>query len=89
MINWRSIAELGPPLEDKKYLVTDGKDISTTDAKLSRDYRGGGPPIVTFTGWSGDDNTVEYNECCSGTVRFEMNPTHWCPIDELNLPEVK
>lgn len=88
MINWRSIAELGPPLEDKKYLVTDGKDISTTDVKLNCDYRGG-PPIVTFKGWRGDDNTFEDNSCCSGTVMFAMEPTHWCPIEELTLPEVK
>jgi hypothetical protein len=89
MINWRSIAELGLPTDNnKKYLVTDGKDISTTGMYGITHFKGDGNPTFTFTDWSGDDNTCEYNDCCSGIVRFEMKPTHWCPIDELTLPIV-
>ncbi len=78
MINWRDIKTVGFPTDMyKKYLVTDGKDISTSDISTNNGK---------FVDWKGDDNTGEDNQCCSGTKYFEMLPTHWCPIDELNLP---
>lgn len=78
MINWREIMSVGFPTDiNKKYLVTDGKDISTSDISTNNGK---------FVDWSGDDNTGEDNQCCSGTRYFAMNPTHWSPIDELNLP---
>ncbi len=87
MINWRSIEKDGLPTNgSKKYIVTDGKDISTSDVRGTTRFKGDGNPIFTFEGWSGDDNTFDDNQCCSGTRMFEMKPTHWCPIDELNLP---
>jgi len=86
-INWRSIKDVGYPTNtNKKYLVTDGKDISTSDIYGSTLYKGDGNPVFTFKGWSGDDNTWEDNSCCSGTRMFELVPTHWCPVDEIPLP---
>jgi hypothetical protein len=80
MINWRSIEEVGYPKKDNKtYLVTDGKYISTTDIHGSTHFKGDGNPTFTFIGWSGDDS-------CSGERIFDMKPTHWCPTDEINLP---
>jgi len=87
MINWRSIAEVGTPTDsNKKYLVTDGHDISTSDIYGRTLYRGVGESTFTFKGWSGDDNTYDDNQCCSGERMFDLEPTHWCPTDELNLP---
>ena len=86
MINWRKIADVGNPTEDKTYLVTDGTEISTSDIKISILFKGDGNPIKTFKGWDGDLNTYEDNGCCAGTRMFNMTPTHWCPTDELNLP---
>lgn len=87
MIDWRNIEEVGYPKDsNKKYLVTDGKDISTTDIAGSTLFKGDGNPVFTFKYWSGDDNTWEDNQCCSGERMFDMKPTHWCPVDELNLP---
>lgn len=83
MINWRCIKIHGFPTEDKKYLVTDGIDVSTSDASINRDYVTGKSKFIK---WIGDDNNVEINECCSGTPFFDLTPTHWCPIDEINLP---
>jgi hypothetical protein len=87
MINWRSIKEVGTPDNTHiKYLVTDGKDISTSGIYGSTLFKGDGNPVFTFKGWDGDDNTWEDNSCCSGTRVFDMAPTHWCPIDEIALP---
>lgn len=87
MINWRNIEKVGFPTDQhEKYIVTDGKDISTTDIYGTTRFKGDGNPKFTFEGWSGDDNTQEYNDCCSGKRVFEMIPTHWCPARELNLP---
>jgi len=86
MINWRCIKTDGFPTEsNKKYLVTDGKDISTSDASIDKNYATG---KTKFNNWTGDDNTWEDNSCCSGTRVFDLVPTHWCPIDELNLPNL-
>jgi hypothetical protein len=86
-INWRSIQDDGLPTDtNKKYLVTDGKDISTSDIYGSTHFKGDGNPTFTFKGWGGDDNTWEDNSCCSGTRVFDMQPTHWCPTDEIALP---
>lgn len=87
MINWRSIKEVDNPTDgNKTYLVTDGKDISTTEISIRTDFKGDGNPRKTFLGWSGDPCTYEDNSCCSGTREFDMIPTHWCPTDEINLP---
>jgi hypothetical protein len=87
MINWRCIAEVGFPTDgNKTYLVTDGTDISTTEAGGQTDYRGDGKPTFKFKEWVGDDNTGEDNSCCSGERYFDMCPTHWCPTDEIKLP---
>jgi hypothetical protein len=87
MINWRNIKTDGLPTNgNKKYLVTDGKDISTSGVEGITNYNGT-TPIFTFKKWCGDDNTGEDNGCCSGTPYFDLTPTHWCPTDELNLPE--
>ena len=80
MINWRS----GLPTDfSKKYLVSDGKDISTSTISTRKDYETG---EIKFREWVGDDNTYEHNECCSGTPCFDLTVCYWCPIDELNLP---
>lgn len=87
MINWRSIKEIGlPTKDDQKYLVTDGKDISTSTCDILKNYNTG---ESRFLNWEGDDNTHEENSCCYGTKVFIMNVTHWCPISELNLPLAK
>jgi hypothetical protein len=87
MINWRSIKEVGTPDNiHTKYLVTDGKDISTSGIYGSTLFKEDGKPVFTFKGWDGDDNTWEDNSCCSGPRVFDMAPTHWCPIDEIGLP---
>jgi len=81
MINWRSIKEVGHPMDsNKSYLVTNGKDISTTNVSI---YSG----TKKFNKWTGDENTYEDNQCCSGTPMFDLIPTHWCPTDEINLPQ--
>lgn len=86
-INWRSIKEVGFPLDaNKKYLVTDGKDISTSEIRTRTLYKEGEQPLTKFIDWKGDENTSEDNSCCSGEICFLMDPTHWCPIDEINLP---
>jgi len=85
MINWRSIKVDGHPTdENKTYLVTDGREISTSDIDVSRYY--GDNPRVEFRGWTGDENTYENNECCSGERVFDLVPTHWCLTDEIGLP---
>ena len=90
MINWRKIKDVGFPTDgNKKYLVTDGKDISTTTIAVEHSVKEGESLKTTFTDWVGDDNTYEDNSCCSGIQCFSMTPTHWCPIDELNLPDSK
>lgn len=87
MINWRSIKEVGVPKDDTiSYLVTDGDDISTSGIEYSKNY---GTGVTHFIRWSGDQNTWEDNQCCSGTPIFDLIPTHWCPITELNLPKNK
>ena len=87
MINWRSIKEVGNQTDgNKTYLVTDGKDISTTEIAIRTHFKGDCNPTSTFLGWSGDSFTYEDNSCCSGTRGYDMIPTHWCPTDEINLP---
>ena len=86
MINWRSIKEVGCPTDEhKSYLVTDGKEISTSDIDVNR-YYGGDNPRSEFRGWTGDGFTYEDNSCCSGERIYDMRPTHWCPTDEIELP---
>jgi hypothetical protein len=88
MINWRCIADVGNPTDSHKtYLVSDGIDISTSNVTGITYYRGDGNPKFTFKGWIGDEYTYEDNSCCSGTRMFDMTPTHWCPTDELELPQ--
>jgi hypothetical protein len=88
MINWRKISDVGFPTDPhKKYLVTDGEDISTTDIGGNTRFKGDGNPTFTFKSWTGDDNTYEDNSCCSGIRMFDMTPTHWCPTDEIELPK--
>ena len=83
MIKWRSIKEFGYPTDtNKKYLVTDGKDISTS---VVTNYFNTVERVKKLK-FTGDDNTYEDNSCCSGTQMFDLTETHWCPIDELNLP---
>jgi len=101
MVKWRSISKIGYPTDmNKKYLVSDGKDISTSNISGKMHFKGDGNPTFTFTewlgddntyeynDWLGDDNTYEYNDCYSGVVIFDMKPTHWSPIEEVNLPEL-
>ena len=84
MINWRSIREVGHPTDcNKSYLVTDGKDVSTTNVSITTFYNTG---KTSFNKWTGDENTYEDNQCCSGTPMFDLIPTHWCPTDEIELP---
>mgnify|MGYP006901792388 CR=1 FL=1 len=78
MIQWRNIKDVGYPTNsNKSYLVTDGKEISTSNIYTTN---------KTFMGWAGDENTYEDNQCCSGIPMFDLIPTHWCPTDEINLP---
>ena len=87
MINWRNIEEVGNPTDPHMtYLVTDGKEMATTQIYSSTRFKGGEPPITTFKGWKGDENTQEDNDCCSGPLKLLITPTHWCPTNEINLP---
>jgi len=86
MINWRSIKDVGFPTEGfKTYLVTDGTEIATTSVTGITTFKGESKSFK-FQGWIGDENTGEDNQCCSGTRYFDLVPTHWCPTDEINLP---
>ena len=69
---------------NKSYLVTNWKDISTTNVSITTYYNTG---TKKFNKWTGDENTYEDNQCCSGTPMFDLIPTHWCPTDEINLPQ--
>jgi hypothetical protein len=83
-MNWRDISKVGPPLDcNKTYLVTDGKECSTTNIRVIKNYNTG---EATFKGWTGDDNTYEDNQCCHGPTMFALTPTHWIPTDEIPLP---
>lgn len=87
MINWRKIEEVGYPLDDNKtYLTTDGREISTSDIIVRYSCEDG---VMTqkFIRWRGDENTYEDNSCFSGELYFHLRPTHWCPTDEIELPE--
>jgi hypothetical protein len=84
MINWRTIKEVGYPTDsNKSYLVTDRKDVSTSNVSIQKNYNTG---ETKFNKWTGDENTYEENPCCSGTPMFDLTPTHWCPTDEIELP---
>lgn len=83
-MNWRDISKVGVPLDtSKSYLVTDGKECSTTNIDVKTNCNTG---EKTFLKWTGDENTYEYNECCSGERMFGLIPTHWIPTDEIPLP---
>lgn len=83
-MKWRSIKEAGMPINsNKSYLVTDGINISTTDISITKNHSTG---ETKFNGWTGDENTYEDNQCCSGESMFDMEPTHWIPTDEIELP---
>lgn len=87
MINWRDIKTDGFPTDvNKKYLVTDGIEISTTEISGITKYNVNNTKVFTFRDWIGDENSGEENNCCSGERYFSITPTHWCPTDELNLP---
>lgn len=89
MINWREIAVVGTPTNPYgKYLVTDGEDISVSGVTGITTYKGE-TRTFNFSGWDGDENTYEDNQCCAGERIFDLVPTHWCPIEEINLPERK
>jgi len=82
-MNWRNIQDVGTPTDvNKSYLVTDGKECSTTNIDIRKDYITG---ELVF-GWLGDENTYEDNQCCGGTTMFDLTPTHWVPTDEIPLP---
>lgn len=71
-MNWRDINKVGVPLDaNKSYLVTDGKECSTSNIDVRTNYNTG---EKTFLKWTGDENTYEDNQCCSGThVWFNTN----------------
>ena len=78
-MNWRCIKEAGYPTDNNKsYLVTDGKSVSTTNIDVVGN--------ATFKKWTGDENTYEDNSCCSGDPMFDLKPTHWLPTDEIPMP---
>ena len=86
-MNWRSIAEVGMPTDtNATYLVTDRKEVATTqiDRRHRRKPEGG---YDSFMMWVGDENTWEDNQCCSGDRQFDLVPTHWMPVNEIQLPE--
>ncbi|MDB4286338.1 hypothetical protein N9933_03460 [bacterium] len=84
-MNWREISKVGTPTDhNKSYLVTDGKEVSTTNISTAIYISG----VVKFTGWIGDENTFEDNQCCSGERGFDLTPTHWLPTDEIVLPSI-
>lgn len=84
IMNWRDTSKVGVPLDDNKsYLVTDGKECSTTNIAVRKNHDTG---ELTFVRWTGDENTYEDNQCCSGTPMFDLVPTHWIPTDEIPLP---
>lgn len=83
-MKWRDISKVGLPLDNNKsYLVTDGKEFSTTNIDVRKNYNTG---EITFLRWIGDENTYEDNQCCSGTTMFGLVPTHWIPTNEIPLP---
>ena len=83
-MNWRSIKEEGEPTDSSvSYLVTDGRDVFTTNIDTIKNYKTG---VIKFDRWSGDENTYEDNDCCSGRSMFELEPTHWLPASEIKLP---
>ena len=83
-MNWRSIEKEGTPTDsNKSYLVTDGKEVSTTGISVTYKPATGD---IKFDRWTGDENTYEDNSCCSGEVVFDLKPTHWIPTDEIELP---
>ena len=84
IMNWREILKVGTPTDaNKSYLVTDGKEVSTTNISITTNYNTG---ATKFNGWTGDENTYEDNQYCSGTPMFDLIPTHWLPTDEIQLP---
>lgn len=86
-MNWRNIKEVGNPLDiNKSYLVTDGEEVSTTNIGITKNYNTG---VTKFNKWTGDENTFEDNQCCTGERVFELTPTHWIPTDEIELPQTK
>jgi len=86
-MNWRSIKDVGYPKDgNNKYLVTDGVDISTSEVNGTTTFSKSGVSFK-FHSWAGDDNTWEDGHGCSGIPMFDMTPTHWCPIDEIELPK--
>ncbi len=88
-LNWRSIERDGYPSDPyATYLVTDGKEIATTEVSGTIHFKKNEPRIFVFKEWSGDPNTSEYNDCCSGERTFELTPTHWVPVSEINLPKI-
>jgi len=73
MINWRNIKEVGMPTDRTVgYLVCDGEHI---EFSYLCDYDGV---------WIGGSVYAVYEEV--NRTRFDFNPTHWCPVSELNLP---
>ena len=89
-INWRSIKEVGHPTDaNLTYLVSDGRDISTTNMSAKIIVKEGKIIESKFVRWTGDENTWEDNPCCSGERMFDMDRgvTHWCPTNEINLPK--
>lgn len=92
MINWRSITEDGLPTDRNiGYLVTDGESIEYSDIEIDF-YLACNPKTrkneytakVRSINWVGGSVYAVYEEV-SGT-EFDFNPTHWCPVTELNLP---
>ncbi len=88
-LNWRKISDVGLPTDrHADYFVTDGKSVSVSAIHGMTKFRAGSDPVFTFMSWAGDDNVYEDNDCCSGTKILDMDPTHWCPVNEINLPTV-
>ena len=75
MINWRKISEVGLPTNDRiGYLVSDGKNFDYSDIEISRNG----------VKWLGGSVYATYSE--SNGTEFDFFPTHYYPVDELNLP---
>jgi len=88
MLQWRSIKELGNPMDQHiDYLVTDGINLAVSSIHGISYYES--PTRFVFKGWTGCEFTYEDNQCCSGEKIFDMTPTHWCPATEVNLPRTK
>ena len=86
-INWRSVENDGYPSdENQSYLVVDGKQMSISGIRITYETTYSNQ-VKDGIEWSGDPHTWEDHQDVNSEERFDLTPTHWCPIDEINFPK--